>query len=109
EGVAGGRRGRLAACAPEATQRTAARSRERRRRTIAPPVCRHLRRPGPPSIEGRADGQDERVLAGPADELRGGGQAVLGRAAGERERRPAEGVEGEGEAGLPVAVRVRDE
>src|SRR5205085_4089040 len=109
DGVAGGRSGDLAACAPETTLSTASSRRERRRRTIAPPGCRQLRRRRRPSIEGRADGQDERVLAGPADELRRGGQAVLGGSAGERERRPAEGVEGEGMTGLPVAVRVRDD
>src|SRR5438105_5470589 len=81
---------------------------ERRTTDIAPRGCRHGSGRAAPSNEGRRGGEDEAVVARSADELGRRGKAVLRGAARERERRPAERVEREGEAGHRVAVPVRD-
>src|SRR5690242_13808247 len=45
-------------------------------------------------LEGEAGREHERVRAGPAGDLDRGGKALLGRAAGQGQSGPAEGVEG---------------
>src|SRR5579864_9793651 len=108
-----------AAPAPTASVNIAASSMRRRAVRIVSHVCRQSWSRASPSDEGceqLAGGEDERIGSGRPDELDGGRESLLGGAAREGERRPAEGVEREGQGDPPLAdrelvdvVRRRDE
>src|SRR5579864_1544898 len=97
-----------AAPAPTASVNIAASSMRRRAVRIVSHVCRQSWSRASPSDEGceqLAGGEDERIGSGGPDELDGGGKPLLGRATREGERRPAEGIEREGQRDPPLADR----